>query len=359
MGYVNRFTFSNTYSFKYVYRGIDYLNNIRDFEIDGNVVSAKIYGTKPYSVTFGINFIDKTIMYPKCTCPYIESHRNCKHIVALMFYTDIYLNGGSIEDMIIHFIAFHLSKSLIKLNKTKDAVFLEDVEKIVVGQNLNILDYDIGYKMPYLELLKNVSKQQFEDALGILKSKEIVQIDRRNRIWTNINLAKRYKNPYYLFFAKYELLEGRGDYVYDYWNDTEYYDKDEIYYYGKEVNEYKKGIDLNYFGSFFVGNKLGEILFDMKCKRIVFPSEDDDFNIFDCIEFPNLSISNTLIEFYISTIKDDKLRESIASDYETSDFKVEQLDSIERSKFNKIKNNFVIGLATKYCLENKINFYFE
>lgn len=38
---------------------------------------AKIYGTKPYDVSFAINFFDKTIMFPKCNCPYTESHRNC------------------------------------------------------------------------------------------------------------------------------------------------------------------------------------------------------------------------------------------------------------------------------------------
>ena len=358
MGYYNRFTFKNIFSFKYVFRGIDYLDQISDFEINGNIVHAKIYGTKPYDVSFAINFFDKTIMFPKCNCPYTESHRNCKHILALMLYTDIYINGGSIEDLAIHFIANHIVQTLKVLNKTKEKVFLEDVKKMVINQDLNILDYDVGYKMPYLQLLKKVNLDQFREATEILIKQKVITIDKDDRVWTEVRSAKNYKSPYYSFFAKYSLLEGHGDYVYDYWEHDEYYDENQPYYYSKDVRELTKGINLNEYASLFVSDNLG-ILFDLKHQRLIFPDSDDYFDIYDCMDFPCLTIGNELVEFYISLINDEVLKSKIVSDYEGSHFKEEELPNNERTKYNKLKKNYIVGLATKYCLDNRINFYFD
>ena len=118
MSYKNRFGFKQSVAFKYIIRGFEYLDRIRDFQMDGNIVHAKIYGTQPYDVCFAIDFKNRKIMYANCTCPYLNEHKMCKHIAALMLYVDLHINGGSVKELCVYRLANVIVSKLKELNET-------------------------------------------------------------------------------------------------------------------------------------------------------------------------------------------------------------------------------------------------
>ncbi|MDA3862121.1 MAG: SNF2-related protein [Melioribacteraceae bacterium] len=69
-------------------RGKVYFGNgaVKNVQVSENFVSAKVAGTKIYSVviTFGDSLIPQSMM---CSCPYFRT-ANCKHLAALLFHLD-------------------------------------------------------------------------------------------------------------------------------------------------------------------------------------------------------------------------------------------------------------------------------
>lgn len=77
--------FYKYFSARILERGMDYYHNdfVKDVNINENTLSALVEGTEPYKVSIILDS-DK-IIEMKCTCPYAESGKKCKHMVAALF----------------------------------------------------------------------------------------------------------------------------------------------------------------------------------------------------------------------------------------------------------------------------------
>lgn len=360
MPYKNRFSFKKSISFKYIMRGFEYLDRIHDFSIDGNIVHAKICGTKEYDVSFAIDFEKRNISFATCSCPYINEHHTCKHIVALMLYVDLYINGASLDDLCAHHLASFIAENLKIMNKKMKIVRLEDLEKITIGKNIFYTNIRFNYASHSFLPLENVSQSMFIYAIDILKKYDVIQTDNKGVVWSNVRLLKNYKNQYLPFYSKYSLLMGYGDYVYDYFHENKYYDENEEYYYSKEIKEKEKGIDLIGYYSFFRNDDLKNFtfLYDEKINDFIFDDEIS-FGSGRIIPVERYDLSNSFIEFFISSVNDEDDKEYYLNEYEKGNFSKQILSTKDRAKFSKLQKNYYIGKGVEFCLKNKIDFWFK
>lgn len=355
MSYKNRFGFKQSVAFKHIIRGFEYLDKIRDFQIDGNIVYAKIYGTHPYDVCFAIDFKNRKVMYANCTCPYMNEHKMCKHISALMLYVDLYINGGSVKELCVYHLANVIVAKLKELNE-KLPIIKEDVlKKQIVGKNINLLSSDCKYATAYFELLDKVNESTYKEALELLFKKRVVNIDIEKTVWIDKRLSKNYSDLYHDFYAKNSLLKGYGDYIYDPFEGEEYYDEDQEYYYAIEVKEKNKGINLVTHSSIFRKDKYKETIFyDFQTDEIFFG--EDIENHISIASFDTFDISNNFIEFFISSEYLPEKRKVLLEDYQNGTFSFENLDNTQKARYRKLENNYFIGKGIEFCLDNHYDF---
>lgn len=364
MSYVNRFTFKHSIGFRLLERGYPYLQKIKKIEIDGNLVHAVIHGTYDYDVTALINFNERILSFPKCSCPYKQEHRHCKHLGAIVLYLDLYLNGGSVyelENYIISEVAFSI---LINLYKYSIKLTGETILKAMVGKNLFSFGYDFGHIMYLSDTFSKLSEKRVIEAIRMLERMKCIKIHRDETITLlRDTLPER---GYYSFFAKYSFLEGHEDNEEDdeergFFDDE--YDRD--YFYGKQQEEVSGGINVTV--EFPLVEKFCNIkgFLDIENKIILDEFEYEDLGKvapYDYIELPKYELSNKIIEYIIGELPEGSTKNEVIQLYEDNELNydnfIEYLTPNLKSKFRNIVENYYIGKLSEFCLENNIHFYF-
>jgi len=340
MSYINRFSFDATIAFKFLYRGVDYLNRIYDYSIDGNIVHAKIIGTNEYDTSFAINFETHKIMYYKCSCPYSENSRKCKHIAALMLYTDILLNGGNLDELLSYYVA----EAIIEILRENDLLVNEEkLRGYIINRNTHSIYHKESYEMPYYD---SISEKIYEKAKKILIDKQIIEINHDGLIFKS--KRKILKNPYFKFFSKYSLL-------------IKYDEDDEDYYlYGNEEKVVKKGFDVTRCSYLFSSNNdKYHFLFDIDKNNIIYPFENEDFGYSssrNIIPIEPKSLSSNFYEFFISTIDDLKIKNELLNNFQNNKFDFDSLNNNLKQKYRILERNYYIGVGIKFFIDNNINF---
>lgn len=65
-------------------RGLDYLSQVKDLDVDGQEITATVYGSDAYEVclTVAAGRSDNVVLIGDCSCPFGQEGNFCKHCVA-------------------------------------------------------------------------------------------------------------------------------------------------------------------------------------------------------------------------------------------------------------------------------------
>lgn len=350
MSYINRFTFKRSIGFRLLERGFNYLTKISSISIDGNLVHATIEGTKPYSVDCLIDFENRKLLFPSCTCPYIEEHRYCKHEAALLLYLDIYINGGSVYEL----ENFYIAEAIVNVLNDYDRLNIFPSRNNLLNSLINkpthsFLKNDHIYLIS--DALSKIEEKRFDEAMRFLLRNKIIK-QSKDRI---ILLKNSIHTSYYYFFAKYSLLIGEenDEYEDDY---DELYERE--YYYSKQIEEKHNGININYLSHLLKESNQCYLYLDLENKTILHEFDLEEYSNFDKENniIPKVKLSNDFMAFMINTIEDETIRNNLMDGLEETKINSSNfLEKIPDNPKNQIAiDNYYTGKLLEICLLGNI-----
>lgn len=366
MSYVNRFTFKHSIGFRLLERGFPYLKRIKKIEIDGNLVHATIEGTELYDVTALINYQERILSFPTCSCPYQKDHRHCKHLGAIVLYLDLYLNGGSVYELENYIISEVALLILNNLDKYSIPLNGETILKAMVDKNIFTFGYDFGHIMFNSDIFNKLPEKRVIEALRMLERMHCIKIFKDE----NIKILKSQvpEKGYYSFFAKYSFLEATKE-IWEYEEDDDcYLERGDLgtYFYGKKQDEVDGGVDVvNEYGLVADYRYLKTYL-DIENKVILDEIEYEDIenkDFYSYVELPKFQLSNNIVEYLVGLLPDNENKTKVIELYEDNkldyDTLLGYLTPNLKSKINNIVKNYYIGKLVEFCLENRVHFYFR
>lgn len=354
MTYTNRFTFTNMPRFNLIERGLGYLNNIRKIDIDGNLVHAVIEGTNLYNVEGWIDFTNQKFRYYECSCPYTgDGHKSCKHIAALMLYLDLYINGGSIEDMFDSYVM----DAIIAYTKLLEELRIITTSDTIINSLLNKKGSELRlnreYAIPYEVINKKLDDKTLVRCFRRLVSFRVLKEDKRDHSYF---INKEYNNPYKVFFSKYHFLYADED---DYYRES---------YWGRNEKTVYKGFDVLTYYSCFMKKGIPadkELLYIDNDYEIIC-QDDESYNEENVIfKIDRHEMSVDALAYFIHSIKDKDRKDLLLSLLEEGKINYlnieDHLDSYnaERNNSRIFQREYFIGREVKDLLDFEIPFFFS
>ena len=354
MSYINRFTFKHTIGFRLLERGFEYLTKIQKVTIDGNLVHAYIQGNELYDITCLIDFINRRLIFPKCSCPYAAEHRHCKHMAALQLYLDLYINGGSVYELENFYIAEAIVNVLNNYDRLNIYPSVSNLFNSIVNKSIHSFDESKHITL-YSPALLKIEEKRFDEALRFLLRNKIVK-QSRNQI---ILIKNEIHTSYYYFFAKYSFMMGKEkneNYYLDFYGN--YDESFGTYYYSLKTKEKHDGIDIITLSRLLKEDSIINLYLDLENKTIL-----DEFDIEDDSHFdrknniiPKIKLSNDFMAFIINTIEDSVRKNELLDEFEdnkliSSNF----INAIpDNPKYKNAIDNYYIGKLLEICLLGNI-----
>lgn len=365
------FYFSNLTS-KLLQRSLDYVKRIDNFSLDGNLATATVHGTFDYEVMLEVDFLKGTINHPKCTCPYSNEHRQCKHIVSLAFYLSILFNCLDLNELIKNEEANILYRIVHVFSVLKIDLSIDKINEIV--NRLKNEEYFSALDLRRLLLIGpiDVNSINVNSALNHLLSNNFIRIE-NGFVYVTGNF--KILDTYVSFLTSLYFSYNEDD---DYFDDEEDEDIDSTYDYSKQylINEInKQGIDIKLLGSLIQEKSYGKNEFDdgnpvnyffIKDKKLVCEllENNREFYSENFIKLPSYKMSPESLAYFVRTYckKDDQeyfielIKRGKFRDFYLS---IKNSTKSLKDKFSNFQENYYIGKAIEFCLKEDIVFFFS